>query len=45
MARALADKPEIVALNKADALTPQELKQRVAQLQRAAGKRRLCYRR
>ena len=35
----LGDKPEIVALNKADALTPQELKQRVAQLQRAAGKR------
>ena len=37
----LGDKPEIVALNKADALTPQELKQRVAQLQRAAGKRPL----
>jgi GTPase len=32
----LADKPEIVALNKADALTPEELKQQVARLKRAA---------
>jgi GTP-binding protein len=31
----LADKPEIVALNKADALTPEELKQQVARLKRA----------
>ena len=34
----LADKPEIVALNKADALTPEELKQQVARLKRAAKK-------
>ncbi len=32
----LADKQEIVALNKADALTPEELKQQKARLQRAA---------
>ncbi len=32
----LADKPEIVALNKADALTPEELKQQVSRLKRAA---------
>jgi GTPase len=31
----LADKPEIVALNKADALTPEELKQQTARLKRA----------
>jgi GTP-binding protein len=31
----LADKVEIVALNKADALTPDELKQQVARLKRA----------
>ena len=34
----LADKPEIVALTKADALTPEELKQQVARLKRAAKK-------
>jgi GTPase len=34
----LADKPEIVALNKTDALTPDELKQQVARLKRAARK-------
>ena len=32
----LADKPEIVALNKADALTPEQLKQQTARLKRAA---------
>ena len=32
----LADKPEIVALNKADALTPEQLKQQVARLKRAS---------
>jgi GTPase len=32
----LAEKPEIVALNKADALTPEELKQQIARLKRAA---------
>ncbi len=32
----LADKPEIVALNKADALTPEQLKEQVARLKRAA---------
>jgi GTP-binding protein len=32
----LAEKPEIVALNKADALTPEELKQQTARLKRAA---------
>ncbi|HZN29614.1 MAG TPA: GTPase ObgE [Xanthobacteraceae bacterium] len=32
----LADKPEIVALNKADALRPEELKQQTARLKRAA---------
>jgi GTP-binding protein len=31
----LADKPEIVALNKADALTPEQLKQQTARLKRA----------
>ncbi len=34
----LADKPEIVALNKADALTPEQLKQQTARLRRAAKK-------
>jgi GTP-binding protein len=34
----LADKTEIVALNKADALTPDELKQQLARLKRAAKK-------
>jgi GTP-binding protein len=32
----LTEKPEIVALNKADALTPEDLKQQKARLQRAA---------
>jgi GTP-binding protein len=32
----LADKPEIVALNKADALSPEQLKQQTARLKRAA---------
>ena len=32
----LADKPEIVALNKADALTPEQLQQQIARLKRAA---------
>jgi len=32
----LADKPEIVALNKADALTPEQLKDQTARLKRAA---------
>jgi len=34
----LADKPEIVALNKADALTPEQLKQQTARLKRASKK-------
>ncbi|ETR77594.1 GTPase CgtA [Afipia sp. P52-10] len=34
----LAEKTEIVALNKADALTPEELKQQLARLKRAAKK-------
>src|SRR6478672_4540529 len=34
----LADKAEIVALNKADALTPEQLKQQTARLKRAAKK-------
>jgi len=34
----LVDKPEIVALNKADAMTPKEIKQQVARLKRAANK-------
>src|SRR6201987_1925509 len=34
----LADKAEIVALNKADALTPEQLKQQAARLKRAAKK-------
>jgi GTP-binding protein len=34
----LADKPEVVALNKADALTPDVLKEQVARLKRAARK-------
>jgi GTP-binding protein len=34
----LTDKPEIVALNKADALDPEQLKQQVARLKRAAKK-------
>jgi GTPase len=33
----LTDKPEIVALNKADALTPDQLKQQIGRLKRAAG--------
>src|SRR6516162_11919714 len=33
----LRDKPEIVALNKADALTPEEIKKQAGQLRRAAG--------
>jgi GTPase len=33
----LVDKPEIVALNKADALTPEQLKQQTMRLKRAAG--------
>ena len=32
----LVDKPEILALNKADALTPEQLKQQVARLKRVA---------
>jgi GTP-binding protein len=32
----LIDKPEVVALNKADALTPDQIKQQVARLKRAA---------
>jgi GTP-binding protein len=34
----LAEKPEIVALNKADALTPEQLKEQTARLKRAAKK-------
>jgi GTP-binding protein len=34
----LAEKPEIVALNKADALSPDDIKQQVARLKRAAKK-------
>jgi GTPase len=34
----LADKPEIVALNKADALTQDQIKQQTARLKRVAGK-------
>jgi len=34
----LEQKPEIVALNKADALTPEQIKQQVARLKRASGK-------
>ena len=34
----LADKPEIVALNKADAMTPEQLKEQTARLRRAAKK-------
>jgi GTP-binding protein len=34
----LLDKPEIVALSKSDAMTPQEIKQQVARLKRAAKK-------
>src|SRR5262249_48001612 len=34
----LADKPEIVALSKADALTGQQIKEQAARLRRAAGK-------
>ena len=34
----LSDKPEIVALNKADALAPEQLKQQTARLKRAAKK-------
>ena len=45
MAQGLADKPEIVALNKTDALTPEQIKQQVARLKRAARRRRCCSRR
>jgi GTP-binding protein len=34
----LADKPEIVAINKADALTPEQLKEQIARLKRASKK-------
>jgi GTP-binding protein len=34
----LAEKAEVIALNKADALTPEALKQQVARLKRAAGR-------
>jgi GTP-binding protein len=34
----LTDKPEIIALNKADALTPEQLKEQAARLKRAAKK-------
>ena len=34
----LAEKAEVVALNKADALTPEDLKRQVARLKRAAGR-------
>ncbi|HEY6994646.1 MAG TPA: GTPase ObgE [Xanthobacteraceae bacterium] len=34
----LVDKPEIVALNKADALAPEQIKEQTARLKRAAGK-------
>jgi GTPase len=34
----LADKPEIVALNKADAMSPEDIKQQAARLKRAAKK-------
>jgi len=34
----LAEKAEVVALNKTDALTPEDLKQQVARLKRAAGR-------
>jgi len=34
----LGEKPEVVALNKADALTPEQLKQQSARVKRAAGK-------
>src|SRR3954453_12031207 len=34
----LAEKAEVVALNKADAITPDDLKQQVARLKRAAGR-------
>jgi GTPase len=37
----LADKPEVVALNKADALTPEQLKQQSARLKRVAEKKPL----
>jgi len=37
----LADKPEVVALNKADALTPEQLKQQSARLKRAAERKPL----
>ncbi len=34
----LAEKAEVIALNKADALTPEALKEQVARLKRAAGR-------
>ena len=41
----LADKQEIVALTKIDALTPEVIKQQAARLKRAARRRRWCCRR
>ena len=38
MASGLADKPEIVALNKIDALTPEEIKAQTAKLKKACKK-------
>src|SRR5262249_25887463 len=38
----LVDKPEVLALNKIDALTPNQLKQQVARLKRVAKKTPLC---
>ena len=39
------DKPEIVALSKADALTPEQIKAQAAKLKKAAKRRRSCSRR
>ena len=39
----LADKPEIVALNKADALSADEIKEQPARLKRAAKRRRWSF--
>ncbi len=41
----LTDKPEIVALSKADAMTPEAIKEQTARLKKAARKRRWCCRR
>ena len=38
MARASTDKPEIVALSKADALTPEAIKEQTAKLKKACKK-------